>query len=526
MKNDIKNEQVTLEDSAQQGGLTRRDFLASSTTTAAGLMLGVGSVEAAGKAKKAAGTSAVAQGSKRPKSMLVKNATVMVTMDAGRREINDGGLYIEDGIIKQVGPTNTLPKSAEEVLDLKGHILLPGLVNTHHHLYQHLTRVVPAAQDGNVWNWLKVLYPMWARMQPNDVKLAIQVGLAELALSGCTTAFDQQYVFPNGCTLDDAIHTAADFGMRFHASRGSMSLGASKGGLPPDSCVEEESAILKDCQRVIETYHDAKHGGMTRIVLAPCSPFSVTDDLMVESAKMARQYKVNLHTHLAESPDEERFTLGKYNLRPAGLMEKFGWVGHDVWFAHSVHINDAEIAMFAKTGCGVAHCPCSNMRLASGIAPVWKYRQAGVNVGLGVDGSSSNDGSHLLGEARQAMLLARVKLADTPGGPPTDKKQWLSARDALEIATLGGAEVLGRNDIGSLEPGKCADFFAVDLNRVGFAGGSMIDPVASLLFCAPVTADYTVINGRYIVKEGHVTTLDLPNVMAQCNRAALKVVNG
>lgn len=522
---DDSNSKSSKTDTVESGGLTRRDFLTSTSAVAAGLVVGVSAAEAAGKPKKA-GVTGAGNATKRPKTMLVKNATVLVTMDGTRREINDGGLYIEDGIIKQVGPTNTLPKSAEEVLDLKGHIVLPGLVNTHHHLYQHLTRVVPAAQDGNVWNWLKVLYPMWARMRPDDVKLAIQVGLAEMALTGCTTAFDHQYVFPNGCKIDDAIHTAAGVGMRFHASRGSMSLGQSKGGLPPDSCVEEEGAILKDCQRVIETYHDANHGAMTRIVLAPCSPFSVTDDLMVESAKMARQYKVSLHTHLAESPNEEQFTLEKYNLRPAGLMEKFGWVGNDVWFAHSVHINDAEISMFAKTGCGVAHCPCSNMRLASGIAPVWKYRQAGVKVGLGVDGSSSNDGSHLLGEARQAMLLARLNLANTPGGPPTDKKQWLSAREALEMATRGGAAVLGRDDIGSLEPGKCADFFAVNLNQVGFAGGSMIDPVASVLFCAPVAADYTIINGRTIVKEGQITTLDLPNVIAQCNRAALRVVNG
>lgn len=525
MSQDSKNEE-NLGDRVRQDGLSRRGFLASSSATAAGLLLGVGSVEAAGKSKKKAGSSASPTQGKRPKSMLVKHATVMVTMDAGRREISDGGLYIEDGVIKQAGPTSGLPKTAEEVLDLKGHILLPGLINTHHHLYQHLTRVVPAAQDGNVWNWLKVLYPMWARMQPNDVKLAIQVGLAELALSGCTTAFDHQYVFPNGCKIDDAIHTAAEFGMRFHASRGSMSLGASKGGLPPDSCVEDEAAILKDCQRVIETFHDPKPGAMTRVVLAPCSPFSVTDELMIESAKMARHYQVGLHTHLAESLDEERYTLGKYNLRPVGLMEKVGWVGNDVWFAHSVHVNDAEIALYAKTGCGVAHCPCSNMRLASGIAPVKKYRDAGVKVGIGVDGSSSNDGSHLLGEARQAMLLARTLLSGNPGGPPAEKSLWLSARDALEMATRGGAAVLGRDDIGSLEPGKCADFFAVDLNRIGFAGGGMIDPVAALVFCAPASAHYTVINGRYIVKEGHVTTVDLPNVIAQCNRAAFKVVSG
>jgi len=504
-------------------GVSRRGFLTVGAAVGAGLAIGFPPSEAAGQAAKPA---SAAGGGKRPKTMLVKNATVVVTMDAGRREIKDGGIYIEDGFIKQVGPTSSLPASAEEVLDLKDHILLPGLVNTHHHLYQHLTRVVPAAQDGNVWNWLKVLYPMWARMRPEDVNLAIKVGLSELALSGCTTAFDHQYVFPNGCKIDDSIGAAAEVGVRFHASRGSMSLGASKGGLPPDSCVEEEAAILKDCQRVIGTFHDAKPGAMTRIVLAPCSPFSVTDDLMVESAKMARQYKVKLHTHLAESLDEERYTLEKYKLRPVGLMEKFGWVGDDVWFAHSVHVNDAEIALYAKTGCGVVHCPCSNMRLASGIAPVRKYRDAGVKVGLGVDGSSSNDGSHMLGEARQAMLLARLLLSLNPGGPPAEKSKWMSAREALEIATRGGASVLGRDDVGSLEPGKCADFFAVNLNRVGFSGGSMIDPVASVLFCAPVTADYTVINGRYIVKQGQLTTLDLPKVVAQCNRAAARVVNG
>lgn len=508
--------------------LSRREFLSAGTTLAAGLALGSAAPAAAATDAKSAagGVAAGGASAKRPKTMLVKNATVMVTMDGSRREIKDGGLYIENGFIKMAGPTSELPKTADEVLDLKGHVLLPGLVNTHHHLYQHLTRVVPAAQDGNVWNWLKVLYPMWARMQPDDVKLAVKVGLAELAMSGCTTAFDHQYVFPNGCTIDDSIHTAAEVGVRFHASRGSMSLGQSKGGLPPDSCVEEEPAILKDCRRVIEKYHDAKPGAMTRVVLAPCSPFSVTDDLMIESAKMARQYKVGLHTHLAESLDEERYTLSKYNLRPVGLMEKFGWVGNDVWFAHSVHVNDAEIAVYAKTGCGVAHCPCSNMRLASGIAPVKKYRDAGVKVGLGVDGSSSNDGSHMLGEARQAMLLARLLLSLNPGGPPAEKSNWMSARDALEIATRGGAAVLGRDDIGSLEPGKCADFFAVNLNRVGFAGGSMIDPVAAVLFCAPVTSDYTVINGRSIVKEGRITTVDLPKVIAQCNRAAMRVVNG
>lgn len=503
------------------GGISRRDFLLAGAAATAGGYFGVDSAEAA---RPAPGKSDSTRAAGSHKSMLVKNATVLVTMDGARREIADGGLYIEDGVIKQVGPTRELPKTAAEVLDLRGHIVLPGLINVHHHLYQHLTRVVPACQDGNVFNWLKVLYPMWARMTPEAMQASILVGLSELALSGCTTAFDHQYIFPNGCRLDHEIEAARQFGMRLHASRGSMSLGVSKGGLPPDSCVENEDAILKDCQRVIEAFHDPKPQSMARIVLAPCSPFSVTDALMVESAKMARHYKVNLHTHLAESLDEERYTMGKYNLRPVGLMEKFEWVGNDVWFAHSVHINEQEIGVYSRTGCGVAHCPSSNMRLASGIAPIKQCRDAGVKVGLGVDGSSSNDSSHLLAEARMAMLLARTLLSQTAGGPPAEKSKWLSARDALEMATLGGAAILGRNDIGSLEPGKSADFFSVKLNDIAFAGGSMVDPVAAVVFCSPRNADYTVINGRAVVKEGRIISIDLPVVMEKCNKLAMKIV--
>lgn len=499
--------------------VSRRDLLKTGAAVSAGVLAsGI-----AGKALAAKPAKIASVGT--PKSMLVKNCQVLVTMDKDRREIPDGGIYIEEGVIKQVGPTKDLPKTAQEVLDLKGHVVAPGLINTHHHLYQHLTRVVPACQDGNVWNWLRVLYPMWAKMTPDSMQAAIQVGLSELALSGCTTAFDQQYVFPNGCKIDDAIQTAKDFGIRFHASRGSMSLGQSKGGLPPDSCVETEDAILKDCQRVIDQYHNPKPYAMTRIVLAPCSPFSVTDDLMVESAKLARQNKVHLHTHLAESLDEERYTMGKYNLRPVALMEKYGWLGDDVWFAHSVHINDDEVKKYADTGSGIAHCPSSNMRLASGISPIKKARDAGVKVGIGVDGSSSNDCSHLLLEARMAMLLARTLLSETPGGPPAEKSQWLSARDALEMATLGGARILGRDDIGSLEPGKAADFFSVNLNKIGFAGGSMMDPVASIVFCAPQSADYTVVNGRVIVKNGVIATLDLPVVMEKCNKFSMQLAN-
>lgn len=503
---------------------SRREFLAASMGSALGLMVS-GGVEggAVNTQKKSSGAP---ERSHKPRTLLVRNAAVMVTMDRRRREIRDGGLYIEDGLIHQVGPSSTLPKSADEILDLENHLLLPGLINTHHHLYQHLTRVVPAAQNGNVMNWLKVLYPIWGRIRPDDLELAVQSGLAELALSGCTTCFDHQYIFPNGCSLDGAIHAASKVGLRFHASRGSMSLGVSKGGLPPDSLVEDESFILKDSQRVIERYHDASPGSMVQIALAPCSPFSVTQDLMTESAKMARHYKVSLHTHLAESMDEERYTLEKYQLRPLALMEKLGWLGSDVWFAHSIHVSDPEISLYAKSGSGVAHCPSSNMRLASGIAPIRKFRDAGVRVGLGVDGASSNDGSHLLGEARQAMLLARTLLSETPGGPPVASDRWMSARDSLEMATLGGAAILGRSDIGSLEVGKCADFFAVDLGGIGFSGGAQADPVAALIFSAPASARHTVVQGRFIVKDGIVKTLDLPRTIERCNLAALRILNG
>jgi 8-oxoguanine deaminase len=442
-------------------------------------------------------------------SLLIRHATVLVTMDAERREIFDGALLARDGIIEQVGPTASLPDTADEVLDLSGHVVLPGLINTHHHLYQTLTRAVPAAQDADLFHWLTTLYPIWARLTPEAVYISALTGLAELALSGCTTAFDHLYIYPNGARLDDEIRAAQEIGLRFHASRGSMSLGQSQGGLPPDSVVETEPFILKDSQRLIEQYHDARPGAMLRIVLAPCSPFSVTADLMRESAALARAHKVTLHTHLAETKDEERFCLEAFGQRPVAYMETLGWVGPDVWFAHSVHVNPAEIDVYARTGCGVAHCPSSNMRLASGIAPLSGFMAAGVKVGLGVDGSASNDTSHLLGEARQAMLLARVQ-----GDPAA-----LTARQALELATLGGAAVLGRDDIGSLAPGKCADFFALDLRRIAYAGAQH-DPVAAALFCAPQQAAYTVVHGRQVVKEGRLTTVDTGPLVEQHNRIA------
>ena len=455
-------------------------------------------------------------------TLLIKNAHLL-TMDDHHTELSDGGLFIRDGFIEQVGQTGSLHSEADEVLDLKGHVLLPGLVNTHHHFYQTLTRAVSAAQDANLFNWLKTLYPIWARLTPHDIFTSTQTALAELALSGCTTASDHLYLYPNGSKLDDEIAAAAEVGLRLHASRGSMSLGESKGGLPPDSVVDDEESILKDSQRIIQKYHDAKPGSMVQIVLAPCSPFSVTGELMKQSAKLAREYGVHLHTHLAETEDEEQFCLEKFGHRPVGYMQEVDWIGDDVWFAHAVWVNDEEIKVFAKHNCGVAHCPTSNMRLASGIAPIKEYRAAGVNVGLGVDGSASNDGSHLLAEVRNAMLLSRVKEGITGYSLSDDPNRTLmTAREALHLGTRGGAAVLGRKDIGSLEVGKCADFFAVNLNKLGFAG--MHDPVSGIVFGQPVNADYTVVGGKFVVKEGQLVTVDERKLIEKHNQAAKRLL--
>ncbi|MGA9397816.1 MAG: 8-oxoguanine deaminase [Anaerolineaceae bacterium] len=459
-------------------------------------------------------------------TLLVKNATILVTMDSARREIANGGLFIRDGFLSKVGPMAELPDTADEVLDLKGCIVLPGLVNTHHHFYQTLTRAVQAAQNANLFNWLHTLYPIWARMDPEAIRISTKTALAELALSGCTTASDHLYLFPNGSRLDDEIEAGREMGLRLHASRGSMSLGESAGGLPPDSVVDTPAAILKDSQRLIECYHDPEPGAMTRIVLAPCSPFSVTGDLMRESAILARAYGVSLHTHLAETQDEEAFTLEKFGHRPVEYMQSLDWVGGDVWFAHSVHVSKDEIEVYKQTGCGVAHCPSSNMRLASGIAPVYEYMQAGIRLGLGVDGSASNDSSHLLAEARQAMLLARLR-AGLSGASLSQGESLplLTARQALELATLGGASVLNRDDIGSLEPGKCADFIAIQLDKLDYAG-ALHDPVAALVFCAPLKVDHNYVGGKAIVEDGQLVTLDLGRHVETHNRIAKTLLNG
>jgi 8-oxoguanine deaminase len=449
----------------------------------------------------------------RGKTLLVRNADVLVTMDGARREIRGGGLYVEDNRIVAVGTADELPDTADEVLDMSGHLVMPGLVNTHHHMYQSLTRAVPAAQDAELFGWLTNLYKVWANLTPEMIEVSTLTAMAELLLSGCTTSSDHLYIYPNGSRLDDSIRAAQQIGMRFHAARGSMSVGQKDGGLPPDSVVEDEEAILADTQRLIETYHDEGRYAMLRVVVAPCSPFSVSRDLMRESATLARHYGVSMHTHLAENVNDIAYSREKFGMTPAEYAEDLGWVGRDVWHAHCVQLDEHGIGLFGRTGTGVAHCPCSNMRLASGIAPVKKMRLAGVPVGLGVDGSASNDGAQMVAEARQAMLLARVGF-----GPDA-----MTAREALEIATLGGAQVLGRDDIGALAPGMAADFIAFDLRQPQFAG-ALHDPVAALVFCAPSQVALSVIGGRVVVKEGVLQTVELGPVIERHNRLAAQLV--
>jgi len=440
-------------------------------------------------------------------TILLRNAESVVTMDEKRREITAGGVYIEDGRIAAVGPSEDLPDDADEILDLTGHVLVPGLVNTHHHMFQSLTRVFGEAQEKELFGWLESLFPVWSGLTPEMVNISTELAMAELLISGCTTASDHLYIYPNGCRLDDSIEAAHRVGMRFHASRGSMSMGQSSGGLPPDALVEDEAIILKDSQRLIETYHDPARFSMLRIALAPCSPYTVSEDLMRETARLARSTGARLHTHIAESQIDVDYSLERYNLTPSEYVEKLGWVGHDVWHAHCVHVDNPGIDLFARTGTGVAHCPCSNMRLASGIAPIRKMLQKGVPVGLGVDGSASSDAGNLMNEARQAMLLQRV------GGDAGA----LSARQALEMATLGGARVLGRNDIGALVPGMAADLAAFDLNRIEYAGARH-DPVAALVFCGSTPSRHVIVNGRFLVKDGAFTTID-PSVLVERHNA-------
>ncbi len=447
-------------------------------------------------------------------TLLLKNIRYLATMDAARREIPEAAIYVRDNIIEAAGKLEGMPAdNADRVIDLSRHIVLPGLVNTHHHMFQSLTRAL--AQENELFDWLKVLYPIWKNLRGEHIYTSAKLAMAELMLSGCTTSSDHLYIYPNDVELEDEIRAAQEIGIRFHAARGSMSLGESKGGLPPDAVVESEEDILVDTRRLIETWHDPGPQSMLRIVVAPCSPFSVTADLMRESADLARAYGVNLHTHLAENDKDVSFSLETFGQRPGAYAETVGWVGADVWHAHCVKLNPAEISLFGRTGTGVCHCPSSNMRLASGIAPLRQMLEERVKVALGVDGSASNDSGHLLGEARQALLLQRA------GGDPAA----LTAREALEAATLGGASVLGRQDIGRIEVGMSADIVAFRLDTLSMAG-ALADPLAALLFCQPSQVDLSIINGQVLVEDGMLNTVDLPALIARHNSLSRQLING
>jgi cytosine/adenosine deaminase-related metal-dependent hydrolase len=468
-------------------------------------------------------------------TLLIQNAHTIATLNDAGDELSNASIFIRNNCIEAIGPAHALPSTADRVINAQHHVVIPGMVNTHHHMSQSLTRAIPGVQNAELFSWLRGLYPIWAGLQPDMIYASTQTAMAELLLSGCTTSSDHLYIYPNGVKLDDCIHAAREIGMRFVATRGSMSVGQSKGGLPPDRVVEQEDAILKDTQRLITQFHDASHGAMTQVAVAPCSPFSVSQDLMRLSAEMARHYGVRLHTHLAENDHDIAYSLEKFNRTPTQYAEDLGWLGDDVWHAHCVKLDDEGISLFAATRTGIAHCPCSNMRLASGIAPIRKMIEAGVPVGLGVDGSASNDAAHMLNEARQAMLLARLRKSleapqvtadgQTVFGCDTAPME-MTARDALRLATRGGAEVLGRKDIGQLSVGYCADMALFDLRSLSFAGGAVHDAIGSLMLCSSAPASYTIVNGRVVVSEGQLATLDLGRVIERHNQFAMQLAKG
>lgn len=470
-------------------------------------------------------------------SLLIRNARCIASMDhadpALAQQWDNASILIQDGLIAAIGSADQVNHQADEVIDASAHLVTPGLINTHHHMFQSLTRAIPEVQDAELFSWLSGLYPIWTGLTPDMIRVSSQVAMSELLLSGCTTSSDHLYLYPNGVQLGDTIEAAQSLGMRFTATRGSMSVGQSQGGLPPDVLVEKEDWILKDSQRQVERWHDSSFGAMVQVSLAPCSPFSVSQDLMRESALLARSMGVRLHTHLAENDHDLAYTQEKFNCTPTQYAQELGWLGEDVWHAHCVQLDEDGITRFAASGTSVAHCPCSNMRLASGIAPIRRMLDAGINVGLGVDGSASNDGANLVSEARQAMLLARVKGALAPPYSTQDAQGRLSirygcdtgssemsARQALALATRGGARTLGRQDIGHLAVGMCADLALFNLDTISFAGAAVHDPLAALLLCASPHADYTIVNGKVVVRQGQLTTANLGKLVQQHNRMA------
>ncbi|MBI3950330.1 MAG: 8-oxoguanine deaminase [Acidobacteria bacterium] len=446
--------------------------------------------------------------------ILVENALVLATMEEDHQPISNGYVLIEDSFIKEVGSGDAVHLQAEQVIDATNKVVLPGFINTHHHLFQTLTRAYPPALDAELFDWLVSLYPVWARLDQEAVRLAALIGMAELMLSGCTTTTDHHYLFPRGQTrlIDVQIEAARAIGMRFHPTRGSMSLSQKDGGLPPDSVVQEADEILRDSERVIDLYHDPQPGAMTRIGLAPCSPFSVTPTLLRETARLARDKGVRLHTHLAETKDEEDYCLQKYGVRPVDLLENTEWMGDDVWLAHGIYFSDDEVVRLGQARVGIAHCPSSNMRLGSGVCRLNDLRRAGCPVGLGVDGSASNDSSHVMAEVRQALLLTRL----------IHGASAMKIMDALHLATVGGAACLGREDIGTLTPGKAADMAIFALDDLGYSGAG--DPLAALLLCQPTRVDTLMINGRIVVEGGALTTLDINPIIRRHRQKAQELI--
>ena len=438
--------------------------------------------------------------------ILIKNCAFLSTMNREREELKDIDLFISNGKIKEIG-RNIAKDGKLQVIDASHCIVTPGLINTHDHLFQSLSKTVPKAQNASLFNWLKILYPIWGRMNPEQIFIATQLGLSELALSGCSLSADHMYIFQNGCRLEDTIEAAREIGLRFNPTRGAMSVGESAGGLPPDNLIENEEKILADMERVVQKFNDPAEGSMLRVGLAPCSPFSVSNDLMRETAQLARSLGVGLHTHLAENDEDVKFSLEKYGCTPGEYIQELGWVGPDVWHAHCVKLTPKEIEIFNDTATGIAHCPCSNCRLGSGIAPITDMLKVGINIGLGVDGAASSDSSHLLSEARQAMLLQRL----------TDEGKKFSARDALEIATIGGARVLGRNDLGSIEIGKRADIAIWNLKELSLTGAW--DPVASLIFTGPHHVKNLIVEGKLIVNDGELLSIDSQSIIRKAKKS-------
>ncbi len=445
-------------------------------------------------------------------TLLIRNARVLVTMDEARREIAGGGIFARDGFIEQIAGNDDLPKQADEIVDLLGHVVLPGFVNAHHHLNQSLDRACPPTQNGALVKWLKGLYPHWERQEPEDVAQATELGLAEIALSGATTVADHQYLWPRGVTADAQFDAASKIGVRFHLGRGSQNIGQPHGGFAPPALLEDDDNILASTSKTIARHHDPTPGSFRQVFIAPSSLRTATPDLMRKSAELAAKHDVRFHFHLGETKAEIDFVLTKYGKRPTQLAEELGCLTNRTWVAHGVHFDDDDVRILARCRCGICHCPHSNMRLNSGIAPVSRYLRNAVNVGLGVDGSASNDSSNLLVEVRAALLLSRVVA-------PTEA-DFLSARTVLEMATRNSARLLGRTDIGCLAPGFAADFIAFDSNRLELAGSE--DPVAAIAFCAMTRVDHSWVHGRRLVERGTLTSYDLGGLLERIRNRAMQ----